>query len=88
MDGIFAYIIVILLTLFSFMFLPKLNRRKPQNQTTAKLPPGSMGWPYIGETLQLYSQDPNVYFSTKHKRFQISHMHIIIYYITLHYTQM
>ncbi|KAL9330590.1 hypothetical protein ACSQ67_000200 [Phaseolus vulgaris] len=69
MDGIFAYIIVILLTLFSFMFLPKLNRRKPQNQTTAKLPPGSMGWPYIGETLQLYSQDPNVYFSTKHKRF-------------------
>ncbi|XP_027939303.1 abscisic acid 8'-hydroxylase 2-like isoform X2 [Vigna unguiculata] len=69
MDAIFAYIIVIFLTLFSFMFLPKLNRRKPQNQTTAKLPPGSMGWPYIGETLQLYSQDPNVYFSTKHKRF-------------------
>ncbi|CAJ1972690.1 unnamed protein product [Sphenostylis stenocarpa] len=69
MDGIFAYIIVILLTLFSFIFLPKLYIRKPQNQTSAKLPPGSMGWPYIGETLQLYSQDPNVYFSAKHKRF-------------------
>ncbi|TKY57816.1 Abscisic acid 8'-hydroxylase 4 [Spatholobus suberectus] len=69
MDGIFAYIILILLTLFSFMFLPKRNRRRPQNQTSAKLPPGSMGWPYIGETLQLYSQDPNIYFSTKHKRY-------------------
>ncbi|KAG4964935.1 hypothetical protein JHK82_039150 [Glycine max] len=68
MDGIFAYIILILVTIFSFMFLPKPNRRRPQNQTLAKLPPGSMGWPYIGETLQLYSQDPNAYFSTKHKR--------------------
>lgn len=68
MDGIFAYTILILLTIFSFMFLPKPNRRRPQNQTLAKLPPGSMGWPYIGETLQLYSQDPNAYFSTKHKR--------------------
>ncbi|KAK7383136.1 hypothetical protein VNO78_28807 [Psophocarpus tetragonolobus] len=47
---------------------PNLHLR-PQNQTSAKLPPGSMGWPYIGETLQLYSQDPNVYFSTKHKRY-------------------
>ncbi|KAL1315634.1 hypothetical protein AAHE18_16G273000 [Arachis hypogaea] len=34
-----------------------------------KLPPGSMGWPYIGETLQLYSQDPNLFFFTKQKRY-------------------
>ncbi|XP_061364157.1 abscisic acid 8'-hydroxylase CYP707A1-like [Gastrolobium bilobum] len=69
MDEIFAYIIIFLvLTLFSFMLLPKRNR-KPQKQTSAKLPPGSMGWPYIGQTLQLYSQDPNVFFSTKKKRY-------------------
>lgn len=33
------------------------------------LPPGSMGWPYIGETFQLYSQDPNVFFASKIKRY-------------------
>lgn len=27
-----------------------------------------MGWPFIGETLQLYSQDPNILFATKQKR--------------------
>nr|ABC86560.1 abscisic acid 8'-hydroxylase [Phaseolus vulgaris] len=40
-----------------------------RKKTKLRFPPGSMGWPYFGETLQLYSQDPNVYFSTKHKRF-------------------
>lgn len=33
------------------------------------LPPGSMGWPYVGETLQLYSQDPNVFCASKQKRY-------------------
>ncbi|XP_016201300.1 abscisic acid 8'-hydroxylase 3 [Arachis ipaensis] len=33
------------------------------------LPPGSMGWPYIGETFQMYSQDPNVFFADKIKRY-------------------
>ncbi|XP_027331128.1 abscisic acid 8'-hydroxylase CYP707A1-like [Abrus precatorius] len=70
MEEFFGYIIIlILLTLFLFMFLTNQNRRQSQNQTSAKLPPGSMGWPYIGDTLQLYSQDPNVYFSTKQKRY-------------------
>ncbi|PKI57262.1 hypothetical protein CRG98_022359 [Punica granatum] len=32
------------------------------------LPPGSLGWPYIGETFQLYSQNPNVFFASKQKR--------------------
>lgn len=33
------------------------------------LPPGSMGWPYIGETFQLYSQNPNVFFASKEKKY-------------------
>ncbi|KAG6397202.1 hypothetical protein SASPL_143368 [Salvia splendens] len=33
------------------------------------LPPGTMGLPYIGETLQLYSQNPNIFFSSKVKRY-------------------
>ncbi|KAK4401653.1 Abscisic acid 8'-hydroxylase 4 [Sesamum angolense] len=28
-----------------------------------------MGWPYVGETLQLYSKDPNAFFSDKQKRY-------------------
>ncbi|CAN1299195.1 Abscisic acid 8'-hydroxylase CYP707A2 [Linum perenne] len=28
-----------------------------------------MGWPYVGETFQLYSQDPNVFFASKVKKF-------------------
>ncbi|XP_011032275.1 PREDICTED: abscisic acid 8'-hydroxylase 2-like [Populus euphratica] len=34
-----------------------------------RLPPGSMGWPYIGETLKLYTEDPNSFFSDRQKRF-------------------
>lgn len=34
-----------------------------------RLPPGSLGWPYIGETFQLYSQNPNVFFTSKIKMF-------------------
>ncbi|KAA8521072.1 hypothetical protein F0562_011775 [Nyssa sinensis] len=33
------------------------------------LPPGSLGWPYIGETFQLYSQNPNVFFASKVKKY-------------------
>ncbi|KAJ6715644.1 CYTOCHROME P450 26 [Salix viminalis] len=40
--------------------------RRPQN---LPLPPGTMGWPYMGETFQLYSQDPNVFFASKRKRY-------------------
>ena len=50
------------------MAVSKNNKRKKKRNSTCKLPPGSMGWPYIGETLQLYSQDPNVFFTSKQKR--------------------
>ncbi|XP_011082182.1 abscisic acid 8'-hydroxylase 1-like [Sesamum indicum] len=33
------------------------------------LPPGTMGWPYIGETFQLYSQNPNTFFASKVKKY-------------------
>ncbi|KAK7386858.1 hypothetical protein VNO78_27196 [Psophocarpus tetragonolobus] len=59
----FASFLSILLfkPLFKF-FLPSKVRQLP-------LPPGTMGWPYIGETFQMYSQDPNVFFATKIKRY-------------------
>jgi (+)-abscisic acid 8'-hydroxylase len=34
------------------------------------LPPGSMGWPYVGDTFQLYSsKNPNVFFARKQNRY-------------------
>nr|AFP74114.1 ABA 8'-hydroxylase CYP707A1 [Phelipanche ramosa]AIU34491.1 ABA 8'-hydroxylase CYP707A1 [Phelipanche ramosa] len=33
------------------------------------LPPGTMGWPYIGETQQLYCQNPNTFFASKIKKY-------------------
>lgn len=55
-----------------------LNRHKKQNKQSLKLPPGSMGWPYIGETYQLYSQDPNLFFASKQKRYgEIFKTHIL-----------
>ncbi|KAG6631431.1 abscisic acid 8'-hydroxylase 2 isoform X1 [Carya illinoinensis] len=34
-----------------------------------RLPPGSMGWPYIGETIKLYTENPNSFFSNRQKRY-------------------
>ncbi|PSS02712.1 Abscisic acid 8'-hydroxylase [Actinidia chinensis var. chinensis] len=63
----FIYILLCLYTLLSY-FNPKKQKRKT-NEKAKKLPPGSMGWPYIGETLQLYSQDPNDFFAKKQRRY-------------------
>lgn len=60
---IFFVSLVILVTLFQLLWhhlLPKEKRR---------LPPGSMGWPYIGETLKLYTENPNSFFSNRRKRY-------------------
>ncbi|KAM0934031.1 putative (+)-abscisic acid 8'-hydroxylase [Dioscorea sansibarensis] len=38
-------------------------------QRKLPLPPGSMGYPYIGETFQLYSKNPNTFFALKQKRY-------------------
>ncbi|XP_058089505.1 abscisic acid 8'-hydroxylase 4-like [Magnolia sinica] len=54
--------------------------RKYKYCTRAKFPPGSMGWPYIGETFQFYSQDPNVFFASKQKRYgEIFKTHLLGY---------
>lgn len=46
-----------------------IHRRRglPENDKR-RLPPGSLGWPYIGETLSLYTQNPNNFFSKRQKR--------------------
>ncbi|XP_073042325.1 LOW QUALITY PROTEIN: abscisic acid 8'-hydroxylase 2-like [Primulina eburnea] len=55
--------IIILCGFLGFLcFIQLLWRRR-------RLPPGSMGWPYIGETLKLYTQHPNTFFSARQKRY-------------------
>ncbi|CAO2824993.1 unnamed protein product [Amaranthus hypochondriacus] len=55
------FFILILITLFQLLWNvhPKDTR----------LPPGSMGWPYLGETLRLYTENPNSFFSNRQKRY-------------------
>ncbi|XVF52159.1 hypothetical protein PTKIN_Ptkin04bG0242400 [Pterospermum kingtungense] len=56
--------------LFVFLCRCLLNCFKPSSRRRElPLPPGSLGWPYIGETFQLYSQNPNVFFASKQKRY-------------------
>eukprot|EP00257_Ricinus_communis_P015890 XP_015573891.1 abscisic acid 8'-hydroxylase 4 [Ricinus communis] len=75
MGGILVYI---LFFLFSLLWYITKRRNKKELSKGVKLPPGSMGWPYIGETLQLYSQDPNVFFADKQKRYgEIFKTHIL-----------
>jgi (+)-abscisic acid 8'-hydroxylase len=67
--------ILVFLAIVSYVHYAR-RRKGPEGQghgghkkaASLKLPPGSMGWPYLGETLQLYSQDPNVFFSSRQKR--------------------
>lgn len=63
--------ILLFLFFFSYPFL-LLNRQKKKasQQRCYKLPPGSMGWPCIGETPKLYSEDPSAFFASRLKRFR------------------
>ncbi|CAN6196185.1 unnamed protein product [Urochloa humidicola] len=71
----FALFVCILISVAIAWYAHCLLRRKGEGRygghekASLKLPPGSMGWPYLGETLQLYSQDPNVFFASKQKRY-------------------
>ncbi|KAA3460395.1 abscisic acid 8'-hydroxylase 1-like isoform X1 [Gossypium australe] len=55
--------------LFIFLFHSLLLHFFKPNHPKLPLPPGTMGWPYIGETFHLYSQNPNVFFASKQKRY-------------------
>ncbi|KAJ6806264.1 abscisic acid 8'-hydroxylase 3 [Iris pallida] len=71
---LYTLLVLSLATISHLLF--KKHKRKSKRE--AKLPPGSMGWPYIGQTLQLYSQDPNVFFATKQKKYgEIFKTHVL-----------
>uniref|UniRef100_A0ACD5XWK5 Uncharacterized protein n=1 Tax=Avena sativa TaxID=4498 RepID=A0ACD5XWK5_AVESA len=61
-------IFIIALAALSY-YASRQKKNRHEQEAALKLPPGSMGLPYIGETLQLYSQDPGVFFSSKQKRY-------------------
>ncbi|KAJ4745248.1 Abscisic acid 8'-hydroxylase 2 [Rhynchospora pubera] len=67
---------IIFISFLFFLFMRKNHRRAKYNQL--RLPPGYMGWPYVGETLQLYSQNPNLFFSSRIKRYgEVFKTHIL-----------
>ncbi|CAK9324435.1 unnamed protein product [Citrullus colocynthis] len=75
----FAFSVLLLLLVF-LLFFHYLFKFSAPARRKLPLPPGSMGWPYLGETLQLYSQDPNVFFASKKKRYgPIFKSHILGY---------
>ncbi|EEF38770.1 abscisic acid 8'-hydroxylase 4 [Ricinus communis] len=51
----------------ALLLITILKRWQPKQKPN--LPPGSMGLPYIGDTLQLYSQNPNIFFASRQKRY-------------------
>ncbi|KAK4490861.1 hypothetical protein RD792_001576 [Penstemon davidsonii] len=53
----------------SFFLLNYILKFFSFGQVKLPLPPGTMGWPYIGETFQLYSQNPNTFFASKVKKY-------------------
>uniref|UniRef100_A0A0C9RLI0 (+)-abscisic acid 8'-hydroxylase n=1 Tax=Wollemia nobilis TaxID=56998 RepID=A0A0C9RLI0_9CONI len=56
------------LILVTFLLLVRA-RQWLSRPASRNLPPGTLGWPYLGETLQLYSQNPNVFFASKQRRY-------------------
>lgn len=61
MPLLFSFLLLLLVLLQMF-----LRWCQPRHK---RLPPGSMGWPYIGETIKLYTENPNSFFSNRQKRY-------------------
>ncbi|KAJ0238850.1 Abscisic acid 8'-hydroxylase 2 [Hirschfeldia incana] len=65
-----SVVVALLVVLYQW----RLHREKQRR----KLPPGSMGWPYIGETLRLYTENPNSFFATRQNKYgEIFKTHIL-----------
>ncbi|KAJ3681579.1 hypothetical protein LUZ60_014152 [Juncus effusus] len=59
-----AFLFYIIYCLFSYCLKAMCMKTKQE------LPPGTMGWPYIGETAQLFStKNSNTFFSLKQKKY-------------------
>ncbi|KAG7532613.1 Cytochrome P450 superfamily [Arabidopsis thaliana x Arabidopsis arenosa] len=65
-SGLFLTLFAVALFLCLLRFIAGIRR---SSSTNLPLPPGTMGYPYVGETFQLYSQDPNVFFAAKQRRY-------------------
>nr|XP_043620798.1 abscisic acid 8'-hydroxylase 2-like isoform X2 [Erigeron canadensis] len=66
--------------IFVFVLVYNLIRKSHHHSSPNKLglPPGSMGWPYLGETLKLFTENPNSFFSNREKRYgKIFKTHIL-----------
>ncbi|XWS71671.1 hypothetical protein CRYUN_Cryun03dG0158500 [Craigia yunnanensis] len=61
---ILLFSLVLLLVLLLLLSIHQWPHSKDK-----RLPPGSMGWPYIGETLKLYNENPNSFFANRKKRY-------------------
>uniref|UniRef100_A0A1W7HBR6 (+)-abscisic acid 8'-hydroxylase n=1 Tax=Scoparia dulcis TaxID=107240 RepID=A0A1W7HBR6_SCODU len=55
--------------IFSCLLLKSIFKFMSLGHVRLPLPPGTMGWPYIGETFLLYSQNPNTFFASKVKKY-------------------
>ncbi|XP_074270481.1 abscisic acid 8'-hydroxylase CYP707A2 [Silene latifolia] len=65
-------IILVALITFGVIFIVHHVMKSPAfayRNRKLPLPPGSLGYPYVGETFQLYSENPNVFFASKEKKY-------------------
>ncbi|KAL8536573.1 hypothetical protein ACS0TY_011961 [Phlomoides rotata] len=60
---------LIFASILSFFVLNYTLKLMSFGKIKLPLPPGTMGWPYIGETFQLYSHNPNTFFASKVKKY-------------------
>ncbi|XP_059626588.1 abscisic acid 8'-hydroxylase 2 [Cornus florida] len=62
------YLLLIPVLSFCLLLLLFIQWRNT-HPNRSRLPPGSMGWPYVGETLKLYTESPISFFSNRQRRY-------------------